>query len=83
MRVASEKKRAYRDWTYWAKPVPPLGDLEARLLIIGLAPRGARGQSHRPHVYGRPLRGFSVSRDVSNRIRFAARKHVAHGWAQT
>jgi uracil-DNA glycosylase family 4 len=37
-RVAEEKRRAYRDWTYWGKPVPPFGDPDARLLVIGLAP---------------------------------------------
>ena len=37
-RVAAEKRRAYRDWDYWGRPVPSFGDPEARLLIIGLAP---------------------------------------------
>jgi uracil-DNA glycosylase family 4 len=36
--VAAEKRRAYRDWDYWGKPVPGFGDPRARLLIIGLAP---------------------------------------------
>ena len=36
--VAREKRRAYRDWDYWGKPVPSFGDPNARLLIIGLAP---------------------------------------------
>src|SRR6185312_11741771 len=37
-RVAREKKREFRDWTYWGKPVPGLGDPRARVLIVGLAP---------------------------------------------
>lgn len=37
-RVAREKKRAYRDWEYWGKPVPGFGDPRGRLLIVGLAP---------------------------------------------
>jgi uracil-DNA glycosylase family 4 len=37
-RVAAEKKRAFRDWDYWGKPVPGFGDRAARLLIVGLAP---------------------------------------------
>jgi len=37
-RIGREKKRAFRDWDYWAKPIPSLGDPRARLLIIGLAP---------------------------------------------
>lgn len=36
--VACLKRRAFRDWQYWGKPVPSLGNPRARLLIIGLAP---------------------------------------------
>ena len=36
--VARTKRRAYRDWTYWGRPVPAFGDPQARLVIIGLAP---------------------------------------------
>lgn len=36
--VGRRKRRAYRDWDYWAKPVPSFGDPRARVLIIGLAP---------------------------------------------
>jgi uracil-DNA glycosylase family 4 len=41
--VAREKRRAYRDWEYWGKPVPPFGDPKARLLVIGLAPAAHGG----------------------------------------
>jgi len=37
-KVAQEKRRAYREWTYWGKPVPGFGDAHAQLLILGLAP---------------------------------------------
>jgi len=37
-RVAQEKRRAFRDWDYWGRPVPNFGDPRARLLIVGLAP---------------------------------------------
>jgi len=37
-RVGREKRAAFRDWEYWAKPVPGYGDPQARLLIVGLAP---------------------------------------------
>ena len=37
-KVAREKRRAYRDWEYWGKPVPGFGDGQAQLLILGLAP---------------------------------------------
>src|ERR1700720_3580838 len=44
--VALEKRLAYRDWTYWGKPVPGFGDPQAQLLIVGLAP--GRTASNRP-----------------------------------
>jgi uracil-DNA glycosylase family 4 len=37
-KVAREKRRAFREWTYWGKPVPGFGDDRAQLLILGLAP---------------------------------------------
>jgi uracil-DNA glycosylase family 4 len=42
-RVAQEKRRAFRDWTYWGKPVPGFGDPHAQLLILGLAPAAHGG----------------------------------------
>jgi uracil-DNA glycosylase len=36
--VGQEKRRAYAEWDYWAKPVPNFGQPRARLLIVGLAP---------------------------------------------
>ena len=36
--VACDKKRAYRDWDYWGRPVPSFGDPNARVLVVGLAP---------------------------------------------
>ncbi len=48
--VGRKKRRAYRDWTYWAKPVPGFGDPGARLLIFGLAP-GAHGANRTGRVF--------------------------------
>ena len=50
--IAREKRRAYRDWEYWGKPVPGFGDPHARVLIMGLAP-GAHGSNRT----GRPFTG--------------------------
>jgi uracil-DNA glycosylase family 4 len=36
--VGREKRAAYRDDDYWARPVPGFGDPEAGLVIVGLAP---------------------------------------------
>src|ERR1700681_219923 len=41
--VAREKVRRFADQEYWGKPVPPFGDPQARLLIIGLAPAAHGG----------------------------------------
>jgi uracil-DNA glycosylase family 4 len=37
-RIAREKKREFRKWDYWGKPVPGFGDAGARFLVVGLAP---------------------------------------------
>jgi len=42
-RVGREKVARFRDWTYWARPVPGFGDAAARLLIVGLAPAAHGG----------------------------------------
>ncbi|HKN73900.1 MAG TPA: uracil-DNA glycosylase [Candidatus Acidoferrum sp.] len=49
-RVAREKRRAFRDWTYWGKPVPGFGDAGAELLILGLAP-AAHGANRTGRVF--------------------------------
>jgi uracil-DNA glycosylase len=48
--VGRVKRRAYRDWDYWAKPVPSFGDPHARLLLIGLAP-GAHGANRTGRIF--------------------------------
>src|SRR3990170_4103237 len=49
-RVAQEKRRAYRDETYWGRPVPGFGDPRARLLLVGLAP-AAHGANRTGRVF--------------------------------
>jgi len=48
--IAAVKRRAYRDWDYWGKPVPSFGDPKARILIIGLAP-GAHGSNRTGRMF--------------------------------
>jgi uracil-DNA glycosylase family 4 len=48
--VAREKRRAYRECTYWGKPVPGFGDPQAQLLIVGLAP-GAHGSNRTGRMF--------------------------------
>ena len=42
-RIARDKKREFRDWDYWGRPVPGFGDSNARLLVVGLAPAAHGG----------------------------------------
>ncbi len=49
-KVARTRRRAYRDWTYWGRPVPGFGDPQAELAIIGLAP-AAHGANRTGRVF--------------------------------
>jgi uracil-DNA glycosylase len=49
-RIATERRRAYRDQEYWGRPVPSFGDPKAKLLIIGLAP-GAHGANRTGRMF--------------------------------
>ena len=42
-KVAKEKRKQFREWVYWGKPIPGFGDVEASLLILGLAPAAHGG----------------------------------------
>jgi uracil-DNA glycosylase family 4 len=48
--VALIKRRAWKDWEYWGKPVPSFGDPAALLLIVGLAP-GAHGANRTGRMF--------------------------------
>jgi uracil-DNA glycosylase family 4 len=61
-KVGIEKRRAFRDQDYWAKPVPGFGDENARVILMGLAP-GAHGSNRT----GRMFTG-----DESGRFLYAA-----------
>ena len=49
-RIATVKRRAFRDHEYWGKPVPSFGDPQARILILGLAP-GAHGSNRTGRMF--------------------------------
>jgi uracil-DNA glycosylase family 4 len=48
--VARKKRRAYRDWIYWGRPVPAFGDPLAQLMIVGLAP-AAHGANRTGRIF--------------------------------
>jgi uracil-DNA glycosylase family 4 len=41
--VSQHKPKRFRDWDYWARPLPSFGDPDARILIVGLAPAAQGG----------------------------------------
>jgi uracil-DNA glycosylase family 4 len=41
--IGKSKVARFREWNYWSKPVPSLGEASAKLLIIGLAPAAHGG----------------------------------------
>lgn len=49
-RIAREKRAAYRDERYWARPVPGFGDPQARVLLLGLAP-AAHGANRTGRIF--------------------------------
>lgn len=57
--VAREKRRAFREETYWGRPVPGFGDPWASLLIVGLAPA-----AHGANRTGRVFSGDSSGRTL-------------------
>lgn len=48
--VARVKRRAYREWDYWGRPVAGFGDPLAELFILGLAP-AAHGANRTGRVF--------------------------------
>jgi uracil-DNA glycosylase len=48
--VATERRAAFRDQRYWARPVPGFGDPGARIVVLGLAP-AAHGANRTGRVF--------------------------------
>ena len=48
--VAREKRAAFKDETYWGRPVPGFGDPDAGIVVLGLAP-AAHGANRTGRVF--------------------------------
>ncbi len=74
--IGREKRRAYRDCEYWARPVPGFGDPKARVLVLGLAP-GAHGSNRT----GRPFTGDASGKfmyPILHKLGFASQPNADH-----
>ena len=59
--VARVKKREFREWDYWGRPLPGYGDPRARLLVVGLAP-AAHGGNRTGRVFTGDSSGMFLMR---------------------
>lgn len=59
--VALVKRKAFQDDEYWGKPVPGFGDLNARVVVVGLAP-GAHGSNRTGRMFTGDASGIFLYR---------------------
>ncbi|HEY5176138.1 MAG TPA: uracil-DNA glycosylase [Terriglobales bacterium] len=74
--IGRERRRAYRDCEYWARPVPGFGDPDACVLVLGLAP-GAHGSNRT----GRPFTGDASGKfmyPILYKVGFASQPSAEH-----
>ncbi|MEN4010985.1 MAG: uracil-DNA glycosylase [Bellilinea sp.] len=74
--IARVRRRAYQNWEYWGKPVIGFGDLDAQVLIVGLAP-GAHGSNRTGRMFTGDESGHFLYRALYN-AGFCSQPAAAH-----
>ena len=63
-KISTEKRKQYMDQIYWGKPVTGFGDINGKIMIVGLAP-AAHGGTRTGRVFTCLLYTSPSPRDIS------------------